>query len=90
MPAGQINNGISLKEAINLPLTASINKTSELTGISYQALKKLAESGQIVSIPVDGKKVLLSVWSVVEKFNLIPADILKAIWMEQLGNNDNH
>jgi hypothetical protein len=71
---------MNLKDIPNLPMTASIRKTSELTGISYGALKMLADKGEIISIPTEGKKIMLSVWSVIEKFHLVPVDVMKEIW----------
>jgi hypothetical protein len=84
MPAGEIKNSLSIKDVINLPMTASINQMHEFTGISYHALKKLADDKLIVSIPTEGKKILLSTWSVIERFQLAPIEILKEIWMKEV------
>jgi hypothetical protein len=83
MPAGAVNNGISMRDILNLPLTASVYKMSQLTGISRAALKQMATKGLITSIPIDGKKVLLSTWSVIECFKLAPVEVLKEIWLKE-------
>jgi hypothetical protein len=85
MPAGEIKSGLTIKDILDLPLTASINQMHEFTGISYHALKKLADDKEIVSIPTEGKKILISTWSEIERFNLVPIEILKEIWMKEVS-----
>ena len=83
MPAGKVSDGLPLRDILNLPMTGSIRRISDLTGISYGALKKLADDGEIVSIPTEGKKIILSTWSLIEKFNLAPIDVLKESWLKE-------
>lgn len=83
MPAGKVIDGLSLRDILNLPMTGSLHRISDLTGISYGALKKLADEGVITSIPTEGKKILISTWSVIEKFNLAPIDVLKEVWLQK-------
>jgi hypothetical protein len=85
MPAGAVNNGISIKDVMNLPLTASVYKASQLTGISRTALKQMVDKGIITAIPIEGKKVLLSMWSVIECFKLAPVEILKEVWLKEVS-----
>jgi hypothetical protein len=85
MPASEIKKGMTIKDIANLPMTASINQMHEITGISYHALKKLADDKEIISIPTEGKKILLSTWSVIERFKLAPIEILKEIWLKEVS-----
>ncbi len=83
MSRGRAKKGLSISDIPHLPITASINEMHKITGISYNALRKLAIDKKIQSIPTEGSKIMLSTWSVIELFNLAPIEILKELWLKQ-------
>jgi hypothetical protein len=85
MPRGKTKQGLTLADIPKLPLTASLNEMHKVTGISYNALKKLADDEKITAIPTEGSKIMLSTWSVIERFNLAPIGVLKEIWLQKGG-----
>lgn len=84
MSKGKSREPQKLGDISELPITASINKASQLTGLSWQTIRELVNSNKVKGIKVseDSSKIMISMYSLI-KYLDGPIEALEKIWMDK-------